>query len=324
VYLAIAGTAYFLGTGSYLQLMLPVLILVFTQPQLSACFSQLESQRNYRALSLVQPLATFLQVPFLLLLLWLAVAGSTTVVLSQALAAISILIALRYRWRSARTASEEPSGLAQPVFSSFVTALYMFNLASWVMATSDRYLVDHYLTRSDVGIYVINYAFWSIPYTVLNGWINSFARPRLYARAAHESWGRVFRVVLGTVSAGAMLAILGTGLIYLIGKPLAIRILGERYWHSEQLMLLLAGAHIFFVVGHTISTYFMALKRSHYVWITCLVAAVANIVANVLLLPKWGIIGAAATTFGGYALWAVLMLMGMIFYSRKLRDPASA
>ena len=325
-YLVFATAAYFRGQAAYFQLFLPVLVLIFLQPQLSAAFGQLEAERNYRGLSFAQPMLNVLQVPLLMGLLILAVSGPVAIVLAQGLAASSVfaILALRWRKRAQAVQPSHDSQRARASMSPFAWSLYAFNLTSWMASTSDRYLVDHFLQRSDVGIYVINYAFWAIPYTVVNGWINSFARPRLYGRAADQEWGRVLRVVMATLGAGTAIAVAGTGLLYFIGKPLALWILGEKYWHSESLMMLLATAHIFFIVGHTASTYFLAIKNSHWVWVSLLIAATCNVGANILLLPKWGILAAAATTFGAYALWSAMMLVGIVYWSRRMakRIPA--
>ncbi len=326
IYLAIAAVLYYRGQVTYLQLLLPVLIMIFIQPQLLAAFGQLEAHRNYRGLSIVQPLLSVLQVPLLLGLLWLAVRGSVSIVLAQALAALLVFCALAWRWRA--SISSVPSGpestLALSSISNFGWSLYLFNLASWMMATSDRYLIDHFASRTDVGIYVINYAFWAVPFTVLNGWIHSFSRPRLYVRAADQAWDRVLRVVLGTLAAGVGFAVAGTVLVYFVGKPLALLVLGEKYWHSPALMMLLASAHIFFLIGHTSAAYFLAVKNSHWVWISSLLAAVFNVAANIVLLPRWGIVGAAFTTLCAYALWSVLMLGGILVLSRRLAAQTKA
>jgi O-antigen/teichoic acid export membrane protein len=249
--------------------------------------------------------------------LWLALNGAISILWAHALAAGSVFAGLLTKSRK-DASFEGETALSQTSISSFGWSLYLFNLASWIMATSDRYLIDHFLHRADVGVYVINYAFWGIPYIVLNGWINSFARPRLYGRAADQSWDRVLRVVMATLTAGAGIAVAGTGIIYLVGKPLALWVLGERYWHSETLMLSLAAAHIFFLIGHTASTYFLAIKNSHWVWISSLLAAVINIAANIMFLPKYGLLAAAFSTVGAYSLWSVLMLSGMLYWSRRM------
>lgn len=328
VYLAVAAVFHLRGQQIYLQLWLPVLLLVFMQPQLAAGLAQLEAQRDYRSLSIVQPLITGLQVPSLLVLLWLAVNGATVIVWSQTLAAVVVfcLLTLMARRQAQDQAfAEITNPLAQASISSFGWSLYLFNLSSWILATSDRYLIDHYLHRSDVGVYVVNYAFWSIPFVVLNGWINSFARPRLYGRAADRSWGRVLRVTMATVGTGAALAVAGTAVIYLVGKPLALGVLGEKYWHSESLMMIICSAHIFFLIAHTASTYFLAIKSSHWVWISSLIAALINIGMNILLLPTHGVVAAAWATFGAYAVWSAMMLGGIFFWSRRLSaEPASA
>ncbi|MEO6120480.1 MAG: polysaccharide biosynthesis C-terminal domain-containing protein [Terriglobales bacterium] len=320
IYLVVAFVMNFRGQSTYLDIFVPVLILLFMQPQLASAFAQLEAHRNYRGLAFAQPLVAVLQVPVLLGLLWLTLRGATSIVMAQAVAATLVFLALAWRWRA--HVSSDPSGLesalAQSSISNFGWSLYLFNLASWMMGMSDRYIIDYFATRSDVGIYVINYAFWAVPYTVLNGWIHSFSRPRLYARAADQAWDRVLRATMGALTAGVGLAITGTIVIYFVGKPLALWVLGERYWHSVTLMMLLAVAHIFFLIGHTVSAYFLALKTSHWVWISSLLAAVFGVAANIVLLPRWGIVGAAFVTLCAYAFWSVLMLGGMLVLSRRL------
>jgi len=321
IYLMAGAVFYWRGQTTYLVLALPAALLLFLQPQITIAQGQFEAHRNYKALSLVQPLLSVLQVPLLLGLLWAAVSGATSVVLSQALAAACIFLALQFRWRN--TSSAVGSELAQPSMTAFAWSLYAFNLASWIMATSGRFLIDHFLAREDVGIYVINYAFWAIPYTVLNGWISSFSRPRIYARAADAAWERVLRAWMGSLAAGAGIAVAGTVLAYFIGRRLALLVLGERYWHSEQLMLLLAAAHVFFVIGHTSSTYFLAIKRPNWVWSTSLLAAAVNVAVNVLYLPRMGVQAAAWATLASYLSWSVMMLIGVAVWSRRLRATAS-
>jgi O-antigen/teichoic acid export membrane protein len=313
IYLALATSSYLAGgVGVYLQLMVPVLILIFTQPQISVAMAQLEAHRDYRAISLLQPSMTVLQLPFLLGLIWLTVAGSQAIVFGQALAGLTILAIFRYLWRDQPEIKEPTSALANFSISSFGWALYAFNVASWILSTADRYLIDALGTRQDVGIYVINYSLASIPYTILNGWVHSVTRPRLYTRAAAGAAEDVFKVILGSLGAVTALSVIGTGIFYLVGKRLGLMLLGDGYWHSERLLLTLAAAHIFYCIGHTSSAYFVALKRPQWVWITCLIAGIVNIGANCLLLPRFGIQGAAFATLGAYLLWAILMLSGVL------------
>lgn len=320
LYLLIASAAFFAGQSTYLRLILPVVVLIYAQPLLTAAYAQFEAVRNYRMLSLVQPMANVLQVPLLVLLL-AALSSSTAIVLAQALAGCVVLAIIRSRLGPSGT-DAEPASTARFSPSSFTWGLYVFTLTSWVMATSDRYLVDYFVSRRDVGIYVINYAFTAIPFTILNGWITIFSRPRLYARAADRAWDRVARVVLGNLAFGAGLAVAGTVLFFFFGKPLALLVFGEQYWHSRELMIWIAAAHIFYVIGHTCSAYFLALKSFGWVWSTSLLAAAANLVVNIIVLPRVGIVGAAMATLIGYSLWAGMMLLGFWITSRRLAASA--
>lgn len=319
VYLAFAGVTYQQGNRIYLQLTVPVICLLVVFPQLTAVLSQLEALRAYRALAIAQPMVTVLQVPFLALLLWMSLQGASAIVWGQAFA--GLVVYAFFRVRLARSAGPAAAGTdtSSPAITALGWSLYASNVASWLMTNGDRYLVDHFLSRAEVGIYVINYAFFSIPYTVVNGWINSVSRPRIYQRAAEQQWDRVLRVSLGSLGTGLLFGVLGAGIIYVIGRPLALLIMGERYWHSEQLMMLIVVAHIFFIMGHTSTIYYLALKNSTVVWQSCVAMAIVNVALNVVLLPRLGLIAAAWATLATYVLWSVVLITGILVLSRRMK-----
>jgi O-antigen/teichoic acid export membrane protein len=206
----------------------------------------------------------------------------------------------------------------QPL-DSFSRALYAFNLFSWILATSDRYLIDSFRSAQEVGIYVLNYGLWSIPFTVLNGWIDSFSRPRLYTRASAGNWGQVVEVMRLKLMLAFGLSLLGAGALYFVGKPLSFALVGQRYWGGMDLLMLLVVAHVFFVTGHTASTVFIAAKKAQPLWITALLAAGLNVLLNIHYIPKYGIVAAAASTLAAYAFWTVLLLLFAFVLKSHLR-----
>lgn len=320
-YLAVAFGYRLGGSAFYLALALPALLLIVVQPHLSANLNLLEAQRKYRAMTIAQSASKLLQVPVLLGLLYVAsVSKASAVILSQALALLVVLVwilATREKLPSVETAVAAP---ALTAFDSFAGALYAFNLFSWVLATSDRYLIDHFQDPQQVGVYVLNYALWSIPFTVLNGWIDSFSRPRLYTRAAAGNWGQVVEVMRAKLMAAFGISLFGAGAIFFLGEPISRILIGANYWAGLPLVMLIALAHVFFVTGHTASTIFVAAKKAQPLWITTLIAAGLNVGLNLHYIPKFGIIAAAGSTLAAYALWTILLLGAAFVMKRTLRE----
>ena len=57
-------------------------------------------------------------------------------------------------------------------------------------------------------------------------------------------------------------------------------------------------------------------KKSYLVSMTILVSAVVNIGLNIILIPQWGLIGAAIATIASYFVWNALKM----YYSATLYD----
>jgi O-antigen/teichoic acid export membrane protein len=230
--------------------------------------------------------------------------------LAQSIAGLLLMLWLHFSTKPNSSGTHTESDLGKVALSSFGWSLYLFNIGSWILSTGDRYIIDQFCNRNDVGIYVANYSFASIPFSMLNGWVLSFTRPRLFTRAAEGTGSGVQVIVASSLALVTTLAVMGVALYWIVGQRLALLVFGAKYWHSFELMITLAAAHVFFCVGHTSSSYFVALKKAGYVSATSLLAAVVNIVVNLKLLPIYGIMGAAWATLIAYGAWSAMMLAG--------------
>src|SRR5438477_40152 len=133
VYLVIALAYLAVADRVYWQLAIPAVLLLFTQTQQTGTFAFLEAEKNYRGLMVAQSLSKVLQLPFLILLLWLVASGPASVVSSQVLAAGTV--ALIWGFFAMKKA---PPGASEQEFSQkqiresawrvFGWSLYLFNL----------------------------------------------------------------------------------------------------------------------------------------------------------------------------------------------------
>ncbi|MCU1285737.1 MAG: polysaccharide biosynthesis protein [Acidobacteriales bacterium] len=308
IYLALAFFAQAKSNPIYLSLAIPAVLLIFTQTQLSGTLAILEGKKQYRGLMIGYSLSKVLQVPALILFVYLAVSGPTSVVLSQAIAALAVALFWGSWQRPSATAAADFSvrKLATSAMRSFGFSLYLFTLFGWLMATSDRYIIGHYWTTREVGIYAINYGLWSMPYMSLNAWLEGLVRSRIFERAEAEEWPVVRRILLNRLVLTFALCSLLTAFIYFVGKRIAIMIIGERYWHSETLMLLICAAHFLYIFGGVFYNFFIAAKRVRIMSNISFFAALTNVVLNIALVPRLGIIGAAWSTLAAYGIFCGL------------------
>ncbi|MBZ5668207.1 MAG: oligosaccharide flippase family protein [Acidobacteriia bacterium] len=323
-YALIAVIGRWAGNHLYLGLVLPAAMLLFVQPHASATNNYLEAQRRYRPLAFATLLFKAGQVPLLLGLLVTGLSGAYGIILSQALASLALVLVFADRRHPSTQPSVRSSGLEEAqasrgLASRFAGGVYLATFFGWVLTTSDRYVVGHYLSLSAVGIYTMNYGLWSLPYQILNGWLDTVSRSRTYTRAAEGDWQAVSRSLWLRVFAGLAAASAGTILLCFVGRRIALMLVGESYWSSWRLMLLIAAGHIFFVIGSSAVTVLFAAKNTSILSLANLAGATVNVLLNIYLIPRWGIVAAGATTFLSYVLWASILLAGTVSLTRSLK-----
>ena len=356
LYLLIAIGYRAAGHPGYLRLAIPALILAALQPHVNAALNLLEASRRYKVLAYAQSLLRAAPAILLAGLLALPLPRSTAVVLAQALA--FGLVALVYSRSAIRGASlpradapspslvqadgmESRTGTASSVLAppgpgdavlgpegtlggGFGGALFVFNLVSWVMTTSDRYLLEQFWSQDEVGVYAINYGFWSMPYLMLNGWLETFTRSRLYARAVDSDRAGMRRIVLARLGLASSLGIAGTLLLFVLGPPIARFLLGETYFRGMTLAMVVACAHLTYAIGNSFHGLLIATKRADILLRAAALSAAVSVGSNLCLLPRMGILGAAVSAFASFLTWTVfLLLKSRPLLSHPNGDPAA-
>ena len=172
------------------------------------------------------------------------------------------------------------------------------SIAWWITNVSDRYLVAYFCGDTINGIYDISYKLPSI--------INVFATIFLEAwqiSAVKESgashtkrfFGNVFKAYQSVVFLG------GAGII-LLCKPLISLLADKAYFEAWTFVPVLIMATIFACFSTFMTSIYMVEKRGGLNLATMSAGAVANVVGNLILIPKIGAQGAAIATFISYVI----------------------
>jgi O-antigen/teichoic acid export membrane protein len=83
-------------------------------------------------------------------------------------------------------------------------------------------------------------------------------------------------------------------------------IYSENYISSILPFILLLPGIVFFSLSKIIGSYFFAIDMTHYNAISSTIAFVINIVLNLILIPKIGIVGAAISTLISYSIGSLV------------------
>jgi len=188
--------------------------------------------------------------------------------------------------------------------SSFSFWSFLISGGSLVFMNSDAVMIGYFLNNMDVGVYRVIFQF-----TALAAFITTAFRGTLWPKVSR--WNQTGEIALIEESLSRAFTyslILAVPLFVggaLLGDKLLYFFYGEDFVSYTTLMLLFS-VQIVNISQYFFSTYLTAMNQLKELFKITVVAVVANIVLNAMLIPAIGISGAAVATLATMSLHAVL------------------
>lgn len=172
----------------------------------------------------------------------------------------------------------------------FCLPLIPSSLSALLFSYIDRFLISNYLTIGDVGIYGMGARFASIATMLIVG-INLALTPVIYATykqdGTAENISRIFSILilaLAPIIVGAIL----------FSREILILMTTEKYYGAADVIpFIMAGAAISQLYNFAPGIFIA--KKTYLIILINVVACLFNVGANVILIPRVGIIGAAVS-----------------------------
>jgi len=176
-------------------------------------------------------------------------------------------------------------------------------LAQQIMAVGDRAVLLVFVPMSAIGVYSIGVSFGMTLKLFLSAFEYAWA-PFYYATAKAEPQAPRIFGVLTTYGVG-VLALLAAGLAAVAGDLVPLMVWGEENFAGAErivpwiaLGVLFQGIYLLTSIGLNIT------KRTEYYPVATLLSAAASLGSNMLLVPRFGILGAAWSNAVAYAVLA--------------------
>ena len=174
----------------------------------------------------------------------------------------------------------------------------VWGIFGWAQAGADRYMVDHWLSRADVGRYVAGSQVGTFPFSVAGAFVGQLVSPVLFQRAGDGSdpgRARSAKNLLLTV-VGLFLLFGGVALafLYFLG-PALLRLMTGRpeYEISRPVLMTIAVGGLLFQISQVCSSMFLIQKKSFLVLWPKILGGVTAVAVGLLAIPGWGLPGAA-------------------------------
>jgi O-antigen/teichoic acid export membrane protein len=215
-----------------------------------------------------------------------------------AAASIPFLFLLRRHMRA---------GVSIPILTAclaFCLPLAVYSLGGWVMDMSNRIFIERFVNLSELGLFNVGNQFSMILGFVLGATGLAFTPifyetvkidegPQLLAR-----FGVIYVAV--TLGLGLAIAILSREALEILTQP--------RYHGAYRVVPLLTATQAMTSFWHLAVNPLMLKKKTVYLTVFMIAAAALSVALNLYLIPRYGIVGAAASP-----LLANLFLNGAVF-----------
>lgn len=246
-------------------------------------------------------------------------------IFAQAASAFVVLVLLviavwKLTPKAARALSGGLASIEKDVIS-FSAVVFGVSLLEYLMSQADKILIGFYLNAREVGIYAVAMALVAFLPIILQS-ANQIFSPTiadLYARGQIELLGRIFQTLTKWIL-GLTLP-LAAGIV--IFAPALMRIFGHDFEAGSAVLVIgTLGQLINCGVGSVGYLLLMSGNQRRLIRIQAVMAC-GMLTLNIVLIPKWGIIGAAAGAAVTNAITNIWYLaevrrrLGLLPYSRS-------
>lgn len=189
------------------------------------------------------------------------------------------------------------------------TPLIPAGIALWVIHMSDRYLLNIFVDISSVGIYSVGYRIGAAVVIVISSIQLAFS-PFVHSVSARPDAKTIYKVFAKYYLFFIAFIVLSTSVF---SKELIQILTGPKFHEAYVLIPIIAFAHIPFGLYFVFSLGVAITKKTIFTTISTTFAAISNLGLNFILIPLFGITGAAASTLIAFS---VLMLSIWYFSQR--------
>lgn len=168
--------------------------------------------------------------------------------------------------------------------------------AMWILNASDRIILSRYVTISNIGVYFFAY---SLGYLIVSFVINPIWTmfPNLatsyYNNSQQSKIIELFNISTSMIFIFSFPAIV---FVSLVSKDIILLLSTPEFLMAQDIFIFVFIGYFFHILASYHETIITFEKKPIVVTFSIIVAAVLNIVLNIILIPTYGILGAAVAT----------------------------
>lgn len=175
--------------------------------------------------------------------------------------------------------------------------LLVMSFAAWVNSFSDRYVISYFLDETRVGQYNASYGLGSKVFLMINPVFLIVLTPIIYNLIGNqEEEAKVNSIIKNSLLVYTLIGLPVLILMYLFSNWIGYFLLSENYSEGFIIIPWISTGYFFLTITYLINLKFYAFGRTKWVLFVTLISAIINLIINVIVIPKVGIIGGGLST----------------------------
>jgi O-antigen/teichoic acid export membrane protein len=215
-----------------------------------------------------------------------------------------------FAWRTIRHVGLAFSMARLRELVTFGAPLIFSNLALFTLNFSDRFFLQHFQSLQAVGIYAVGYKFGFLLNVVVIAPFAMMWQPRMYLIGRRPDREKIFSRIFVFYS---LVLILGALALSLFGGAITQLMVDKRFASGKIVIPIIALAYVVYGVGYFLQAGLLLAVRTRTIGALSAVAALSNLGLNAVLIPQFGILGAAWATVLGF----LVIAAGTCYFSWK-------
>lgn len=205
-------------------------------------------------------------------------------------------------WKGVRPRWPERSQLRE--FASYGLPLIVTFALGWVITSSDRMLIAWLLNEAAAGVYAVGYDLPQQAIGLVLTIINTAAHPLATRRLEYDGVEAASIQMRCNGELIVTISLVGAAALFALAPQLVDLLIGSEFRAGalEVLPLAALAAAIAGIKAFHFDIAFHLMRQSKWLVITSAVAALTNVVLNLFLIPKYGIVGAVWATLFAFSL----------------------
>ncbi|CAG21062.1 lipopolysaccharide biosynthesis protein [Photobacterium profundum] len=195
---------------------------------------------------------------------------------------------------------------------------HLSNIVAFLNNKADIYFVNMLLNPTSVGFYIISVQL-SEKIWIVSQALSTVLLPKLSELSDEENTKK--EIVLALSKIVFYITIFLSTFVAIISKPVIILLFGEEFSPAIEPLLYLLPGVVFMTVARVLANDLASRGRPELNMYTSIIIVIVNIIGNIILIPLYGISGAAISTSIAYVLNCILRCLMYRYYTKvKISD----